>query len=197
MKHYGTGLIAMAFLLFACRDNKQQTTETTKTEKQEKTRFFPVADYLRSEIRYVDSLPLGIVKYSIVNGHTDSVYIKSAEFDQLAKEFLPASLEEPAFGKAFNETSFLDQTTQSATFTYSRKDKAPGLQRVDVLASPDPGYDKVKSIYLEQSIMNKDTSITKKMYWKAGKSFQIISIVQPSGQPAISSQLKVVWDNSE
>jgi hypothetical protein len=194
MKYYGLWVIIIILLSAACKDNKQQT-DTGK--KQEKTNFFPVADYIRSEISNVDSLPLRIVKYDIRDGHTDSTFIQAAEFNQLAKEFLPEALDAPAFGAAFTENAFLDQTTQSLTFTYSLKNNKPGLQRVDVLATPDPGFDKVKSIYMEELIEKKDTSIIKKMYWRARKSFQVITIIQPANQTAINKQLKVVWDNFE
>jgi len=42
-----------------------------------------------------------------------------------------------------------------------------------------------------------DTLSTQKMYWRAKKSFDIISILQPENQSPISDQVKVVWDDSE
>jgi len=145
----------------------------------------------------VDSLPLKMVKYVTANKKTDSTLIKLEEFDALAKEFIPTELNDSAFRENFDESSFLDQTTQSLTFTYSTKNSKSRLQRVDVLATPDPGFDKVKSIYMETIDNKNDTLVTKKMYWRARKSFEIITILQSNNQPILSNQLKVVWDNSE
>lgn len=194
MKNYRLLILAISYLFLACHNNDKKEN----TQKQEgKKDFFPIADYIKSEINYVDSIPLGIVKYSIQNGKTDSIFIKTDEFNQLAQEFLPAELKDSIFEKNFTETSFLDQTTQLLTFTYSTKNTTIQLQRVDVLATPSNGFDKVKSIYMEKNFIRKDTSITMKMYWRAKKSFQIISILQPTNQQSVTKQVKVVWDNFE
>jgi hypothetical protein len=191
-----TGILSLTliFLFQACHE---KSANQEPPAKEEKKNFFPVADYLRSEISYVDSLPLGIMKYDIEPGKRDSGYIKTNEFDNLAKEFLPEELTDSLFSKDFTETSFLDQTTQSITFTYAPINGSNSLRRVDVLASPNPGFEKVKSIYLEKTINKKDTTVVKKMFWKAKRSFQVITITQAGNQPAISSQLKVVWDDRD
>jgi len=54
-------------------------------------------------------------------------------------------------------------------------------------------YDQVKSIYLEKRYDHGDTMITRKLYWKPKRNFQIIT-VKPSGKDEIT---KVVWDNRE
>ncbi len=50
---------------------KQVPQDTTSTAKQ----YFPVRDFLTSEIAYVDSLPVGIMKYRSSANHSDSGYI--------------------------------------------------------------------------------------------------------------------------
>ncbi len=185
----------VCLLLLACCNNKQKTDST---KQEENKNYFPVADFIRGEISYVDSLPLGIIKYIIKNGKTDSSYIKTDEFDRLAQEFLPAELNDSIFRKNFIETSFLDQTTQLLTFTYSTKNALLQLHRVDILATPSAtGFDKVRSIYMEKSSGKNDTSIIKKMYWRTKKSFEIITLLQPNNKPLITDQLKVVWDNDD
>jgi hypothetical protein len=194
MKNYRLLILAISYLFLACHNNDEKVNTQKQEEKKD---FFPIADYIKSEINYVDSMPLGIIKYNIRNGKTDSVFIKTDEFDQLAQEFLPTELKDSIFEKNFTETSFLDQTTQLLTFTYSTKNSTIQLQRVDVLATPSNGFDKVKSVYMEKNFIRKDTSVTMKMYWRAKKSFQIISILQPTNQQPVTKQLKVVWDNFE
>ena len=199
MKKLPVLIIVFSFLISACKNDEEK--KGTPPPQEEKKNFFPVADYIRSEISYVDSLPIAITKFIIRNGSKDSMYIKASEFDRLAKDFLPAELSNPGFEKDFTENSFFDQTTGLLTFTYSTKNKQSLLQRVDVLVTPsstsNTGFDKVKSIYMERLENKNDTLATKKMYWRAKKSFDIISILQPLNQSPISDQLRVVWDNSE
>ncbi len=193
MKTYSL-IIALCCLISACKNQEQKKTAD---EKHEKNSFFPVADYMGSEIGYVDSLPLRMIKYVTQNGKTDSAFIKLEEFDKLAHEFLPAEIYDSVFQKDFDENSFLDQTTQSLTFTYSTKNSKSQLQRVDVLANRTSGFDKVRSVYMEKNEIKNDTLVLKKMYWRAKKSFEIITILQPPNQPQLSNHLKVVWDSGE
>lgn len=184
--------IAMAaFLLHACQSGRGKNETPKQTGKKN---FFPVADYIRSEINYVDSLPLGIVKYSINNNRTDTSYIQAAAFDQLAKEFMCEELKPDVFENEFTETSFIDQTTQSTTLTYSTKNDKLQLYRVDVIATAGEGSNNVSSIYLEKAFKKDDTLIIKKLLWKTRKSFQIVTSKQFSNKSHEPEQLKVVWD---
>ena len=195
MKNYFLVFVSISFLSIACKNDQQKTTEE---EKKEEKNFFPVADYIKGEISYVDSLPLRMMKYVTINGKTDSNFLKLEDFNELAREFLPNELIDSAiFEKEFSENSFLDQTTQSLTFTYATKNDKLALQRVDVVANRTTGFDKVRSIYMEKSIARNDTTIQKKMYWRAKKSFEIVSISRIPNRPQSTDHLKVVWDNSE
>ncbi|MFI5153439.1 MAG: hypothetical protein ACHQET_08910 [Chitinophagales bacterium] len=181
-------------LCLRCSNNKPLSNEKPPEEKKN---YFPVKDYILSEIANVDSTPFAIFRIDIQNGKRDSAIIRTTEFDQLAKQFLLPELDSANLESSFTESSFLDQTTQSITFTYSRKNMLSGLQRIDVLASPDPGFDKVKSIYLEQSLGSGDSAMIKKMYWKARRRFEIVSIKTAGTHPEDVHQLKVVWDNRD
>ncbi|MDP4128718.1 MAG: hypothetical protein Q8918_13750 [Bacteroidota bacterium] len=163
-----------------------------------KKNYFPVRDYLRSQIADVDSVPSKMMEYDIQNGKTDSAVISLQTFNKLAAAFLLPDLDSVRFENRFEENSFLDQSNNLLTFTYSTKDSSYGLRRVDVLATPNPGgTDKVKSIYLESSSSDTDGLKLTKMYWRAGKSFSIIHIYQPAHGETGTSQTNVVWDSSD
>ena len=166
------------------RDSTQKTKE-----------YFPVLDFIRSEIRFVDSLPIGIMKYTTQDGKTDSGYIKLDEFHQLAQEFLPSDLNEEAFENNFSETSFFDNTTQHSSFLYASTKKNSGVSRIDVLVKPENVvYNKVKSIYMEKFSEDADSSVIKKLYWKAGQNFQINTEIRTPKQEVATRQIKVVWN---
>jgi PBP1b-binding outer membrane lipoprotein LpoB len=185
-------LILVSFLLVNCKNQPHEEVQPEK--KEEKNNFFPLQDFIRGEITNVDSLPIGILKYSVHDNKTDSSYIKPAEFNRLAQEFLPPELDSNVFKREFSESSFYDETTKSLTFTYSTKNKSLQLQRADILATLGDRFAKVKSVYMENVDKMHDTNILKKMFWQAGKSFQVISSINRAGKASGSSQMKVVWD---
>jgi hypothetical protein len=199
MKKYLVSFFAIILLITACKNQPQKNSDQKVIAEQpaEKKNYFPVADFIKKEIAYVDSLPLAIIKYHIVNNKSDSVFIKPKEFNAIAQEFLPAVLTTPAFEENFTENSFTDEATQSVTFTYSAQKSNTELKRVDVLVKPIPGLQKVKSVYMEKIVNKNDTLFIRKMVWKARRNFNIITSIQPLGKKAVIKQLKIVWDDRE
>ena len=190
--------IGLVFCI-GCNSSDTATIPTPLTDSTEKAKaYFPILDILKSEIRYVDSLPVGILKYTIVNGVSDSSYIKPEQFHALATEFLSPVLGKESFEKEFKETSFFDNTTQYSSFLYSAINDSTAVRRIDVLAKPeDVVYNKIKSIYMEKSYEIGDSSVVKKMYWKTGKNFQINTEIRTNKPDVYTSMVKVVWDPSE
>jgi hypothetical protein len=182
--------------MLGCNSDQKESKSVKNIDTAQKEKsYFPVVDFIRSEIRYVDSLPIAIIKYTTQNEITDSTIINLNEFHRLAEEFLPAELNKESFEENFSETSFFDNTTQFASFLYATNKKGLQVSRVDVLAKPeDVIYNKVRSIYIEKVIERPDTSIVRKMYWKAGKNFQINTEIRSADQEIVSNQVKVVWN---
>lgn len=191
-------LLIIILIISACHSKQPETTvaDSGKSDTIKKN-YLPVDDYLRSEIAMVDSFPLRIMKYRIVNGKTDSGIITTAVFDQLAKEFLLPGLDSSYFEKQFEENSFVDRTTNLISFTYSTKDTGYGLKRVDVLLSPGPEVNRLSSIYMESISGNSNGNTISKMSWKAGRNFSILRIQDPKKGPEITDQTVVVWDSRE
>jgi hypothetical protein len=191
-------IILPVFFLYACHNSANRSvSDLSNTADTVKKNYFPVLNFLKSEIAYVDSFPLRLMVYHIRNGKTDSNFINTQTFNQLANAFLLNDLDSSRFEKRFDETSFLDRSSKLVTLTYSTKDTSYGLRRVDVLAVPDREADKVNSIYLEVSSGNADSLVLSKMLWKSRKSFSILQIFQPKHGEAGTSQTKVVWDSSD
>jgi hypothetical protein len=209
-------LAASLCLLAACRNHAQPSDpsagpDTTQKKDSSHGSFLPVAYFLMSEIRQVDTTPLALYKYtsqtrqpkntgrSNVPGPSDtspmdSVLISVPEFNILARHFLLDELDPDRFEKNYTESSFEDKTTQSITFTYSPLDNSATLQRVDVITEAFQGVSRIRSLYLQRTYKNADTLVTEKMYWRAQHYFQITTISQPASGQAIARQAKVVWD---
>ena len=190
----------LLFLLSACGNQKPSAAAsdtTPKTDSTTNTKFFPISDYLASEIRYVDTTPLAILKCETLHDKTDSAFLTPAEFHRLATTFLGPELDPDTLEKNYTESSFGDKTTGYINFTYTPKDRSLALRRIDVVVAAGEGMDKVKSIYLEKIDRLSDTVMIKKMYWQARKSFLIITSLQAPAKKPTVRQLKVVWNNEE
>lgn len=159
--------------------------------------FFPVAEYLEGEILHVDSFPEALRKLTTRDGHTDTAYIQVPEFNAQALQFLLPAFRDGSFQKKYTESSFMDRSTETVTFTYSTIDKDLPLQRVDVVTISDNGVNKVRSVYLENSKVAGDSTIFQKLFWQSGHQFQIVSQITVKGQAPFQQQVKVVWDPEE
>ena len=177
-------------------NNDQATLDSIAKAKA----YFPVMDYIKSEIRYVDSLPVGIRKFVVRGNTTDSSYIKLDEFHEYANAFLSPELDTSVFTTNYTESSFYDRSTKSSTFFYQAKNDNAPIRRIDIQSRPDEAYDKVFNIYMERIQQLGDTLTIKKMTWKPGRQLQVIesktSIQKTQGTPIIR-QVKIVWDNWE
>jgi hypothetical protein len=201
MKNFALVCLAGAWLCVnACAHHGQQPAsdqqDSLSNKDTARNSFFPVADYLETEIMRVDSFPIATMKYTIRNGRTDSGYIPLPEFNELALQFLLPEFENGSFEKKYTESSFADRATQSVTFTYSTTDQSLPLQRVDVVTASGTQGNLVRSIYMERTRVAEDSVILQKMFWQAGRNFQIISLIRVKGQPPMQQQVRVVW-NSE
>lgn len=187
-------------MLWACGHHAQPAAASKDSlpgsdSSTSRNEFFPVADYLEAEILNVDSLPMAFWKYVTVGKHTDSVLIGTAQFNALALQFLPPEIRDGGLNKNFTESSFMDKTTQTVTFTYTPVNKDLPLQRVDVQTAPGVRAQEVKSVYLERNRVAGDSVILQKLLWEAKHSFQIVNLIRVRDKALQEEQVRVVWEN--
>jgi hypothetical protein len=199
MKKFALAWLTGAWLLCAACGHHPQTPSTSSTDTlsrpdSAKPTFFPVADVLESEILQIDTTPVALRKLITGNGHVDSGFIKPAEFHALAMQFVVPEFRNGQFEKNFTETSFIDNSTQAATFTYSTTDKDLPLQRVDIVTIPHGENHQMESVYIERQRISGDSSILDKMFWRAGRQFQVISLIRVKEAAAVQRKLIVSWD---
>jgi hypothetical protein len=185
-------------LLAACNNNNTPKTETNKGTAIDTANtnvdFFPVADYIKSQVHMVDSMKLPIMKTTIVGKDSIPASIKQEEFSNVASEFYTPNISDANLKPDYKETAFADQSIPSVTFTYTTKNPSLEIQRLDVLVNPDPVQsDKVRTIYIEKFFEKGDTSFSQKLFWRADKNCQIITTAQPKSGTAITRIEKVSW----
>jgi hypothetical protein len=181
----------MVSLILGCKDSGK----TTATEENQ---YFPVADYVRSQLHVIDSLQLPVTLYrSGVNG-SDTSLLSTKECLEMAAPFQDPDITDPAVAARFTEASFADQSIPSVTFNYTTKDEKLPLKRVDVVLHPDPALaEKVRTIYMEKMYSSGDTLVEEKLFWNNDHYYQILRTSRIGSAPPALTQIKVVWDPTE
>src|SRR4030095_14026523 len=98
--------IALWLLICSCGNHASEAAKETPVEKS----YFPIAEYVKGEIRIVDSLPVGIMKKFKTGSRMDSSFIERPEFHSLAAEFTDANLGKSNLEANYKESSFMDQS---------------------------------------------------------------------------------------
>lgn len=188
-------------LFFGCSDSPGSQPETiTGTAKDSVVNkdFLPVTDYVGGELKMIDSLQLPITKTIIIDKKEEIYPLQSAELLQLANEFLKPDINDTTIKNFYKETSLADQSSGTINFVYTTNNPDLEIQRLDVNLKGDPVLnDKVNSIYIEKFTKAADTGITKRLLWKAGKNFQIITEKRLGARIFPRQTVKVTWDPTE
>src|SRR6266849_3551438 len=126
---YFLSTLAIACFLFACKhqpggnhliatdaaDTTTRTAADSFSSKPDTTAgpFFPVADYIGGQLKFVDSLQLPITKSTTVNGKTALASLPDAEFRRLAANFQHPDIGDPSLKKFYKESSLADESIPS------------------------------------------------------------------------------------
>lgn len=187
-------LLPLLFLLTltACRSGK---------DDPKKEDFFPVLSFIKSQVADIDTSLYMIRRINIIDSVTsDTGYIKREEVRGLAADFLSMpDLFEKKFKARYNETKLQDETLQRVIFSYKPIDPdKEDIQLQEVVVSPNAASgDKVHNIIVNRAVVNKDSTVEKRMLWQVDQSFQITTIVQKAGQPETTRTIKVTWNEPE
>ena len=187
MKKYILLFSASLILISACRE---------KSEKKQED-FLPALPFIQNDVADVDTSLYSIIKITWADTTAaDTVFIKREEFRGLAADFLQIpDLAQKEYKSRFTEEKFYDQTLNTVIFTYRPKDaEKEEVQKQEILITPNPTGDKVRSIIIDRLVNHKDSSVMKKMLWQVNKSFQVTTTIQKPNVPEKTFTLKVVWN---
>jgi hypothetical protein len=186
-------IMAGCFFLYSCNDKGKNTGPVSAKDTAEKQKFFPVTDCLKGEIYNLKKSGVNPLKYTTVNGHTDSVWLKIEQLDSSLAEFLHPEIDSVNLTALFTEKSFLDQSLDAVTFTYDASAALPDslkLKHWDVYI--DPKTNKVKRIYMVKE-PNKTTTL--QLTWVNDKYCKTTTIsTDEKGVMKVEKEEKLIWD---
>lgn len=173
---------------------KQKHTKTIDTSVSDSTKFFPVTDFIQTDINDVLQTPYFIYKLTEhKSGGRDSAVVSREEFKILANQFLQKNIATPELKPFYRETVFHDLSTKSFTITYSTLNHEPDVQQVLILLNDSTN--KLSRIFIFCSSNKNDSSVTEQFNWKAGRSFQINRFIKRKDGSEYEEHNTVVWND--
>jgi hypothetical protein len=186
-------ILASSFFLFSCNDSGKPPEHFTEKDTTEKQHFFPVTAYLKGEVFNIKKSGVNPLKFTTVNEHTDSVWLKIEDLDAAVQEFLRPVIDSANLISLFTEKSFMDQSINAVTLTYDAAGLLPDsmkLKHWDVYIDPQSGN--VKRIYMVKEI---DKEKTLQLTWVSNQWCKITSFVtDDKGVMKIEKEEKLIWD---
>ena len=186
-------LIFLPLAFYNCRNN---TTASSGTKKDDAFKtFYPVGSFINSQLIYIDSMPLAVLKYTTINHVTDTSIVDKKDFKDIAAIFMTPDISSPELKPQYEETSFIDATLGTITLTYTARNEKAVIRKTDILLNQE--NTRVKTIYIEKNLPGTDSTITRKMLWTANRNCQITTLVQKKEQPEAIILERYVWDDRD
>jgi hypothetical protein len=182
-------LLLLTTLLFfsSCKEDKPENT----------TEFFPVTDYLKSQVKHVDTSLYRIIKVETMNGRSDTSFLKREEFSKIARDFVEIpDISAKKIKNDYEETQMYDESLQSIILTYTTSERENKVQRQDVILGQanEDGNSDVSTIIVHTVENSRKTSIEKNMVWYVNKRFIIVTKTNTADQPEKVEKLEVIWN---
>lgn len=134
-------------------------------------KFYPIGNFIKEQIRYVDLRNFTIYKITTINGKKDSAALTKDQFIEWASLFLDKDISSPQTAPQYRESVFNDLSTGSVTLNYTPINRGAVIQNIDVLLAAETNL--VKRIFIKTVLERGDTTVTELYSWKTDKSFQI------------------------
>jgi len=164
-------LFMQLLLIAACKSPE-------KKDDNQNTKVTPVLSFIKGQVAQIDTSLFAIKKIEIMDStHSDTTDISRNEFRGLAKDFLEIpdiSLEK--YKGQYEESQNYDPDLKLISFLILPKNtSSTDIQKQEVIIKPDSEGGKIKPIYIDREITNKDSSVTKKMIRRVVEFFPVLT----------------------
>ena len=183
-------IFPLVLFLVSCTSNKDTADPNNS--------FFPVSSFIKSQVAMVDTTLNSIMKVVTENGVSDTSYITRQEFRSHAADFLSLpDLSTAKLRDQFTETQMFDQELKSIVLNYTPKEKGNEIQRQEVIIEPNEQTgDKVKTIYVDQQLNEKGSTVQKRLTWGVDKYFQVVTITKGDNAPEQVKIVRLSWNEN-
>jgi hypothetical protein len=187
MKYY-TVLLLAALSLAACK---------TKKKKENAEAFFPIASFLKSQVKHIDTSLYRIVHVEKEgNNPPTKTYLKREDFRKAAEPFLNLpDISTEKWSDDYEESKIFDPEMNKVILTYTTANKENEIQREDVVLEQTQENSNVQNIIIHQVKNEANATIVRNMVWYVNKRFTIVTKTTKEGQPERVNTIEVIWND--
>lgn len=178
MKSLPVLIFSLLLWITACT-SKNPAGQRPQAQLADTAKFYPLRNFFREQIQYVDLRDFPIYQLKTTNGIKDSTTVSREQFLQLAAIFLQHDISEPAVKALYQESVFHDLGTASVTINYTTTQPDATVQNIAILL--DESTNLVKRVFIRCRHVNGDTTLEEQCNWKANKSFQVNRTYRSTG----------------
>lgn len=183
--------VLSAFFITGCANNHTTQNIQIKDSTDDHS-FFPVTQFIKGQLREIDSLPVTPLKITTINAHADSVWLKKENIRSFAEPFLHPEIDSAYLNNFYDKKSFLDQTINSITLTYDTKNSAADPKTIAVYISPQTN--RITRIYMVKEMSGNTGRETIQLTWYADKWCKITTISEKENMKTAIKEEKLIWD---
>ncbi len=183
-------------LLIAACGQKQPSPDTkqAKLTVADTAKYYPIAQFFKEQIEYVDLRNFVITQLITHDGKKDSSLIGKNQFLALGALFAKQAGLFQQNKQLYKEAVFQDLSTRSYTLNYTPVDAhATEITNIDVLL--DDETNAVKRVFIKRMYTKGDSTITEQYNWKANKSFQLTGFITTVNGYTASTVNFVNWND--
>lgn len=175
---------------FAC-GNENNGATNHPFDENDSLQFYPLQTYFKLQINKADS-----------NGHNKLqtiVYRNEKKIDTLSHEsfysitdvFSSVDVLESSKKQFYEESVFMDLTTNSYTFSYTTEIDSLPIKRIMILV--DTATSLVKRVFITKQKNSIDSNIIEQLGWMHDSSFYINTSITIAGKKSIEKRINVTF----
>jgi hypothetical protein len=186
-------IIWTGIILSGCGPGTAPAAASDRDTSAGNKEYYPITGYIQSQLRWLDSVPLAIMKYTTVNRHTDTSILEKKDFNAIAGALFSPDISILPLKAQYDEVSFIDASLGTISLTYAATNDTALVRKADVLLNQ--GNTAVRTIYVEKISRIADSTVTRKILWTANKSCLVTTITRRTGIPERVTEERYVWDD--
>ncbi len=157
----------VCMMVAACSNSKEDSKNLVTTA--DTTSFYPVASYIKDQVKYFDSLGVRFSVATTEDVKKDSVTVQIAGIMPMIQAFVDADISDSLQKRNYKESVFLDAETASLNINYTPINSDVPVRNIDILMDEQTSV--IKRLFVRKQYLNKDTTCTEQLSWKTNEGF--------------------------
>jgi len=166
-----------------------------KASKKEEEKHIDVFGYIKGQLRYIDTVPLQILKISKKDsGNADTTKWTVKDVHSLTDAFLKDSPDEDEFNEEFSQYVIADTTLKTISLSYQNTKMISPFERVEAYIDPPSG--EFKQVYILKRTGSGAQQERLQLLWYHQQGFTLIKTSTDADGQEQTVVEKVIWQRA-